>query len=180
MQDKENDLYELYYDAMEALGVGDIKSAKEMLHKILIQDIDFIDAYNGLVFVHEDEGDREKAKESANVAYKKVEKIFSKWPDEMVWAEMGNRKYLRAICNRAVYFHEDGDIEKAENLYRLLLKINPSDNQGVRYLLSALLAKEKPGIVEVPMGEGDESPERKALENLLETQNKKHKFWKEK
>ncbi len=172
------DLYEIYYDAMKILDAGEIESAKKLLRSILRQDINFIDAYNGLVLVYMDEGDNEKAKEYAGLAYKKTRKIFSKWPKDMHWGDIDNRKYLRAICNEAIYLHEGGEIEKAEELYKLLLKMNPSDNQGVRYLLAALYAGEPPKIIEELMEEGNLKQDWSKIENLLEEQNKKHKFWK--
>jgi hypothetical protein len=41
---------------------------------------------------------------------------------------------------RALLDHGDGNLKEAEQLYRVLLKLNPSDNQGIRYLLKGLKA----------------------------------------
>lgn len=143
------DKYDYYYDAMDALNVGRaFLLAKQLLKKALKEDPEFIDAYNGLAVVHEDEDDSKKAREFAEIAYKLTKKEFKRWPEEMEWGLMENRPYLRAICNKAIYFHEDGGLDKAEKLYRLLLKLNPDDNQGVRYLLAALYEKQAPSIVD--------------------------------
>ena len=174
-----DDKYEYYYEAMDSLGAGDISRAKKLLKKSLQEDAEFIDGYNGLMAVYEDEKNKKKAKEAAEIAFNLTSEKFSKWPDKMHWAEMDNRPYLRAICNKAIYFHEDGKLEEAEKLYRLILNLNPEDNQGVRYLLAALFAGEHPRITDQLMKRGNVSQGWSDIEKLLDDQNKKHKFWKE-
>jgi len=177
-ENKEDKLYKIYYDAMEDLSDGNIASAENLLQKILKNDVDFVEAYNGLMLVYMDKGDKAKAYEYADLAYAKTKKIFPKWPKEMEWAELDNRKYLRAVCNRAIVYHENEDKKNAEKLYRLLLKLNPGDNQGVRYLLSALYAGLLPEVVDERTEEGNRLQDHSSLEELLEEQNAKHGFWK--
>jgi len=62
-------------------------------------------------------------------------------------------------------------------LYRLLLKLNPNDNQGIRYLLSALFRGLMPEDVDMMMEKGNRKQDWSELENLLIEENKKHKFW---
>lgn len=167
MQEK----YNYYYDAMEALDLGKISMAKRLLQKALDLDIEFIDAYNGLTSVYEDQGNKEMAKKCAGLAFDLTRKMFPNWPKNMHWGELDNRQYLRAICNEAIYLHEEGRKKEAESLYKLLLELNPNDNQGVRYLLAALFSGEKPEIVD--------GLDYEMSEKLLDEQNKKHKFWNE-
>jgi tetratricopeptide (TPR) repeat protein len=174
-----DDKYEKYYDAMEYLNAGNIAKAKKLLKEILQSDVEFIDAYNGLAAAYEDEKNKKKARESADVAFKLIKEKFLKWPKEMHWGELDNRPYLRAICNKAIYLHEDGKIDEAEKLYRLLLKLNPGDNQGARYLLAALFAGKQPQIVVERIASGNELQHWNKMEKLLGDQNKKHKFWSE-
>jgi hypothetical protein len=42
------------------------------------------------------------------------------------------------IAMQAMLYHGGRNRQEAEKLYRLLLKLNPSDNQGIRYLLAGL------------------------------------------
>jgi tetratricopeptide (TPR) repeat protein len=169
--------YDYYYDAMECLGAGNISKAKKLLKKALQLDVDFVDGYNGLTAVYEDEKNKKKARESADIAFNLTNEKFLKWPKEMHWGELDNRPYLRAICNKAIYFHEDGKNKDAEKLYRLLLKLNPGDNQGVRYSLAALFAGKHPKITEKLMEKGSGLQNWGELEKFLEDQNEKHKFW---
>ena len=173
-----DDKYEYYYEAMDSLSAGDVSRAKKLLKKSLQLDSEFIDGYNGLAAVYEDEKNKKKAKEAAEIAFKLTSEKFSKWPEEMHWGDLDNRPYLRAICNKAIYFHEDGKLEDAEKLYRLILRLNPDDNQGVRYLLAALFAGEHPRVTDELMRKGNHSQDWSEIENFLENQNKKHKFWK--
>lgn len=97
----------------------------------------------------------------------------------MEWGYMDNRAYLRAIQYRGDLYWDNGENEKAIELFRLLLKLNPNDNQGVRYEIAALYA----GLTGVDANrmsdEGNQKQDWSEQENLLKIQNKKHKFWKE-
>jgi hypothetical protein len=75
--------------------------------------------------------------------------------------------------------HEEEKIDDAEKLYRLILKLNPGDNQGVRYLLAALFAGKHPKITDELMKKGNRLQDWSEMEKFLEDQNKKHKFWSE-
>lgn len=172
-----NQTYEYYYKAMDYLNAGSISRAKKLLKSSLQLDVEFIDGYNGLAAAYMDEGDVKKSRESIELAFKLTSDKFFKWPKEMFWGDLDNRPYLRAICNKAISFHEDGNVDEAEKLYRFLLKLNPNDNQGVRYLLSALFAGEHPRITNELMKKGNKSQDWSEIEKLLEDQNKKHKFW---
>ncbi|MFA4817423.1 MAG: hypothetical protein WC608_01700 [Parcubacteria group bacterium] len=172
-----DDKYEYYYEAMESLSVGNIFKAKKLLKKSLLLDVEFIDGYNGFVAVSEDEENKKKAKEYSEIAFRLTREKFSKWPREMHWGDLDNRPYLRAICNKAIYFHEDGKKDEAEKLYRLLLKLNPCDSQGVRYLLAALFAGKHPKITSELIEKGNRLQDWSEIEKLVEVQNKKHKFW---
>ena len=171
------DKYEFYYEAIDLLGEGEISQAKKLLKKSLQIDTEFVDGYNGLVAVFEDEKNKKKAKEASDIAFKLTSEKFVKWPKEMLWDDLDNRQYLRAICNKAVYFHEDKKAKEAEKLYQFLLKLNPNDNQGVRYLLAALFAGKHPKITSELMEKGNRLQDWSGIEGLLEEQNKKHKFW---
>lgn len=177
IQNKENDNWKYYYDAMECLEAGNDEEAEELLKEAIEIDEDFIAAYLGMVSVYRARGNQEKMDKYANLAFEKTKKKFPKWPREMLWGILENRQYLRAICGKAILCHEKNEKEKAEELYRLLLKLNPNDNQGVRYLLAALYAGKHPRVVDELIDEGNMLQDWSKLEKLLEEQNKKHKFW---
>jgi hypothetical protein len=62
-------------------------------------------------------------------------------------------------------------------LYKLLLKLNPGDNQGVRYVLAGLYAGIDGQKINKMFDEGNEKQDWSKLEKLVANQNKKHKFW---
>lgn len=64
---------------------------------------------------------------------------------------------------------QKNNFKKAMELFKLLLKLNPNDNQGARYLIATLY--EGHSWKKAP--ENNEKEEK-----MLERQNKIHKFWK--
>lgn len=175
--DKDNVKWDHYYDAMEYLNVGDTKTAKKLLKKAIKIDEDFVAAYMGMTAAFKEERNKEKIREYTNLAYKKTRKVFPAWPEEMIWGELENRQYLRAICDKAVLFHTDGDVEEAEKIYRLILRLNPRDNQGVRYYLAALFAGKTPEYVDKLFDEGNRTQNWNKAEKLLYEQNELHHFY---
>ena len=132
-----------YYDAMEYLCDGRKSKAKQaikMLETALEMDKDYVQTYIGLVSAYTVLGDKKKTEEMIKMAYKKTLKKFPKWPKVMLWGVMANREYMRAIQYRADLYWDNGENNKAIKLFRLLLKLNPGDNQGVRYEIAGLYA----------------------------------------
>lgn len=174
---KENDKWDYYYDAMECLNFGDEKKAENLLKKVIKNDEDFVAGYVGMVSVYRLRQNNKKIKKYTDLAFEKTKKKFSKWPKKMPWGILENRQYLRAICQKAILTHENKNEKEAKEFYGLLLKLNPGDNQGVRYLLAALYAGKHPKIVDELTDRGNRLQDWSKLEKFLEEQNKKHKFW---
>jgi tetratricopeptide (TPR) repeat protein len=55
------------------------------------------------------------------------------------WGILETRPFMRALEGLATTQWEMGQREEAERNYRELLRLNPGDNQGIRYLLLNLL-----------------------------------------
>lgn len=55
------------------------------------------------------------------------------------WGILETRPYMRARLELARLLWETGDREKAVEHYREMLRLNPNDNQGIRYLLLSAL-----------------------------------------
>lgn len=177
----EANVNDLYYDAMELLsGNGDdAKRAEKLLMKALKLEDHNVQTHIGFVHVYGSLKNKKKAEEHINEAYNETLKRFPKWPPRMEWGDMDNRAYMRAIQYMADLFADQGEKEKAIELYRLLLKLNPSDNQGVRYTLSGVYAGISGEEINAMFDEGNEKQNWDKLENLVKIQNTKHKFWKE-
>ena len=119
---------ELYYDGMEWLNSGDHKEALACIKKALKIDSEYIQTYVGLVAIYRQLGDFENEKKYVDIGFELTKVKFPKWPARMEWGDMENRAYMRSICDKAMTAQISGDTKMAEELYRLLLKMNPWDN----------------------------------------------------
>lgn len=97
----------------------------------------------------------------------------------MLWACLENREYMRAIQYMADLHWDNKENDKAIELFRLLLKLNPGDNQGIRYEIAGLYAGLQGVDISKMFDYGNKNQDWSALEKLVAEQNKKHKFWKE-
>ncbi len=168
---------DLYYDALSAVEIDDFKSAEEMLLKAKDVDPNYVQTYIGLVSAYSRPKDKKKREENIVLAFEKVKKIFPTWPDEMLWGYIENRAYLRAIQYMADLKADRGKIEDAVELYKLILKLNPGDNQGVRYVLAGLYAGISGDQINMMFDEGNRKQDWSKLEKLVKQQNKKYNFW---
>ena len=103
--------------------------------------------------------------------------MFQVWPKRLEWGLMEHRAPLRAIQYMADLFWDNSDYKKAEELFRLLLDLNPNDNQGVRYEISAMFAGITGESLNQMFDEGNGGQNWDKLERLVDIQNKKYKFW---
>lgn len=179
--DEEQNIDAHYYDAMELLSGGkrEIKEALRLLNIALKINNDYVQTHIGFVCAYDAIGDQKKKGEAIKTAYGKTLKKFSKWPKQMEWGYIKNRAYLRAIQYMGNLYWDKGENEKAAELFRLLLKLNPNDNQGVRYEIAALYAGLCGEDVNRMIDNGNQKQDWSEQENLFREQNKKHKFWKE-
>jgi len=177
----EENINDLYYDAMELLGGGrgEAKEAEKLLLKALEIDGHSVQTHIGLSHVYGSLRNKKKAEEQIKKAYEETVKRFPVWPRRMEWGFIENRAYLRAIQYRADLFADEGKKEEAIELYRLLLRLNPNDNQGVRYTLSGVYAGISGEEISRMFDEGNRKQDWSKLKNLVKEQNAKHKFWKE-
>ena len=169
-----------YYDAMECLCEGskaEAKKALKMLETALEIDKDYVQTYIGLICTYDALGKTEKREEAIKTAYQRMLKKFSKWPKEMLWSYLENRAYLRAIQYMADLHWDNKENDKAIELFRLLLKLNPGDNQGVRYEIAGLYAGLCGADINKMFDYGNNNQDWSALNKLVTKQNKKHKFW---
>jgi len=58
------------------------------------------------------------------------------------WGFLETRPYMRARAGLAAALMKLGDVESAVAHYRDMLRLNPNDNQGIRYLLAAHLLRQ--------------------------------------
>ena len=166
-----------YFDAMDCLCSNHVNKAIKLLNKSLEIDSHYLPGYVGLSSAYLNIGDMEKHKEYTNKGFDEVKKVYPQWPDCIMWGDIEERSALRIISYKAMLEHKQGNLIEAESLYRLLLKLNPSDNQGARYLIAAMFAGHDPEYVDELIEKGNNAQEWDKLESLLKEQNKKHKFF---
>jgi tetratricopeptide (TPR) repeat protein len=172
---------DLYYEAMDLLGgsISDAKKAERLLITALALDNNNVQTHIGFSHVYGILKDTKKAHAHIVRAYKETVKKFPTWPRKLEWADMDNRAYLRAIQYRADLHADVGEKDEATKLYTPLLKLNPNDNQGVRYTLSGVYAGITGKEINNMFAEGNKKQDWSKLENLVKRENTKHKFWKE-
>lgn len=156
-----------YYQGLEYIGVGRKAEGIKCFNKALKLDKNYVDAYNGLGTAYF-YTDAKKAERYYRKAYLLTKKRFLKWPKRLEWGILENRQYLRSIHYYGLMLWRKNNFKKAMGLFKLLLKLNPNDNQGARYLVATLYE----GCTWEKAPENNEKEEK-----MLERQNKLHKFW---
>ncbi|UCC96879.1 MAG: tetratricopeptide repeat protein [Phycisphaerales bacterium] len=123
---------DLVYEALEARGRRQLR----LLRRALEICPDCADAF---VLLAERSSDTEKARDlyAQGVAAGERalgEKLFKEEAGHF-WGMLQTRPYMRARLGLAQCLEELGRLEEAAGHYRELLRLNPNDNQGVRYVL---------------------------------------------
>jgi len=171
------DQHDYYYDAMEYLNAGDADGAIRLLRKALEIDNHSVEAYVGLAEAYCCKENNKKVRENTELAFAETKRVFKEWPERMIWGEIENRQYLRAIEYMAFAHWIAQEQTLAEELFKLLLRLNPNDNQGIRFSLAFFYAGLSPELVAELTEEGNRKQDWSAMDTLLEEQNKIHNFW---
>ena len=134
---QEEKIYELkeQWDGTNGIGI------RRKLNALIKEAPDLIEAYNFRHDILQLEDHLVAMDKEAKRAYQAViTNYFSdeQFPESMEWGFLENRPILRALYNYAVSCWHPQDKDKAVELFEKLLKMNPNDNQGVRFCLLAL------------------------------------------
>lgn len=128
---------ELVYDAWEA---ADANEVFELLQEAIELDPTNVDAWLGVMdFEYLDENERiEMLRKLVAMGAKNLgEKVFKK-DKGYFWGLLETRPYMRVRSQLALRLMEAGQYEESIAEHEAMLKLNPNDNQGVRYGLMAL------------------------------------------
>jgi hypothetical protein len=134
---------ELIYDAWEA---ADPQRRIDLAHQALHMSADCADAY--VLLANDEARTKQQALEyfQAGVAAGKraLGEAFLRDPETVghFWGILKTRPYMRALEGEATLQWLLGQQESAEGNYREMLRLNPNDNQGIRYLLLQLLMEQ--------------------------------------
>lgn len=127
---------DLCYQAFDAFGRRRVMLARQAI-KVCP---DCADAY---VILAESSGDLAKTMGFYTQAVEAGRRAIGPAPFEddvgRFWGVHGTRPFMRALMGLAIAQHDMGDSRNAIANYRELLRLNPDDNQGVRYLVLPFL-----------------------------------------
>ncbi len=147
---------DLIYQAWET---PSIREKVKLAHKALEISSDCADAY--VLLAEESARNIEEARSLYQAGVEAGEralgaKIFAEDAGHF-WGILETRPYMRARAGLAQCLWELGRYEEAIGHYRDMLRLNPGDNQGIRYLLAAcLLEMGEVGALQELLGQYDE------------------------
>jgi len=126
----------LYAAGWAALQANRVSEAEEAFLGVLVSDPNHFDALNGLGTVYFHEKRLDEAEKLHEKALSHVLKFYgAKMPDHVDWDSPHDKALLRALHGLALVSYRRGDLKDAERRLRQLVKLNPKDNTGARFLL---------------------------------------------
>ncbi len=125
-------------EAVELKGVGDSLGAERMLMRLLAADLRCLDAHAHLgnfAFDHSPEKAIRHYEVGIRIGELSLGKAFN---GVLHWGHINNRPFLRCVHGYGLCLWRLGQFKEAEEVFTRMLWLNPSDNQGVRFLLNDL------------------------------------------
>lgn len=127
-----------FWNAVELLDNND-QMAEKMLKKLITKHPYYIDAYNHLSIAFRNQGKEFEslltAEKSFNLGKNCLPVSFNFIKDKLIWSNLDNRPFLRACQNFGLECQYHKKYSEAIEIYKLNLKLNEDDHQGIRYLL---------------------------------------------
>lgn len=121
---------------------GQKQIAIKHIERVVSERPDFLEGLLAQATIKEDMGDHKAAGEIFQTAITKAEELIPKgFKGEISWYGLGNRFYHRLLYNYMRWHIVHGVGSKAVALARKQLKLNKSDNLGVRFDLPTMLAQ---------------------------------------
>ncbi len=103
--------------------------------KALALDPEAIDAYVILALSSDAPAERSALlREAVRIGKRRWAEEIKRPSQHHFWLDIKTRPFMRAAHNLALSLWEQGERDEAASLAGFLLKLNPNDNQGIRYL----------------------------------------------
>lgn len=119
--------------------------ARGILWQCLEYDIACLDAHAHLGNFASAEGDWPRAKRHWEVGVRIGDwSLGENFDGVLSWALPNNRPFFRCLHGLGLATWRLGDPAAAKKIFERMIRLNPSDNQGVRALLAAIVAGEEP------------------------------------
>ena len=135
-------LHDAYYDVAEHLAEGrlDEWEAIERYEALAARPYGVVHGNEGLGGLYAQRGDHRAARACYDAAVREGDRYIPKgYRGEIIWGEFDNRPYLRALHGAALSRLDLGHGRAAADRLRRLIRCNPSDNTGARFLLGEAL-----------------------------------------
>lgn len=127
------------FESYDPRSKRDQKKVQRYLETVLSHRPDFLEARLNYAYFKDEIGDS-SAEQEYDLAIKQAESLIPKgFKGRIIWGYVHNRFYHRLLYNRMRLYLVNGDIKKGLALAKKQLRLNPNDNQGVRFLLPAIL-----------------------------------------
>ena len=132
-------LWKILDDGWELLEDGYIVEARKKFKEVLKHNPKYIDAINGLGSIAFERGRLADAEKYYREAYRlTIEELGEAFSEELEWSILSNRPYLRAIHGLGLTLWRKGKANEALVIFEEMLRLNPNDNQGIRFLIPAI------------------------------------------
>lgn len=132
---------EVFDEGMEHWWDGDRRSALKLFRAALKLDPQHADAHNHIGIVSLDARKLKDAERHFRAAIEGGQRQLEYEGAQVPWAVIENRPYLRGLANLALVLAEQKKWSEALAIHRHMLKLNPGDNQGVRFLIGPELLR---------------------------------------
>jgi tetratricopeptide (TPR) repeat protein len=123
---------------LDLLEQGDEEEAGRYFFKSIEVDPTYADGYNHLANIAWRKGDWKQAEGLYRKALELAEPEVKDIPKGGFWGILESRPYMRALHGLGLTAWKQGRLEEAIGIFRQMLKLNPNDNQGARYLMGPL------------------------------------------
>jgi hypothetical protein len=127
-------------EASELNAMGDRAGAREVLMKLLAQDLRCLDAHAHLGNFAFDRSPLEAQRHYEIGMSIGAFSLGKKFDGVLAWGLIDNRPFLRCMLGVGLCAWRLGQTREAAAVFRKMLWLNPSDNQGARFNLAAVEA----------------------------------------
>ena len=135
------------WEAADAHQAGDYETAYRLIEKVLIADLRCLDAHAHLGAWDLNQNDAsgytlDRARRHYEVGIGIGELSFPSGCNIVLpWIRIDNRPFLRCLHGYGLCLWRMGQFEQARQVFEKMLWLNPSDNQGARFLLDEVEAR---------------------------------------
>jgi hypothetical protein len=127
-------------EASELETAGDGAAAREILMKLLAQDLRCLDAHAHLGNFAFDHGPAEALRHYEMGVSIGTLLLGERFNGVLAWGLIDNRPFLRCLNGVGLCAWRLGDLRAAAHVFQRMLWLSPSDNQGARFNLAAVEA----------------------------------------